>query len=530
MHTGRTGIVKDQCMLRIAKTENGLIRGLPAADPRVTSFKGIPFAAPPTGQNRWRAPQPCADWSGVRDTFEFAPISVQDTPGLGTDIYCREWHVDPEIPMSEDCLYLNVWTPAKSADEQLPVLVWFFGGGFQWGYTAEMEFDGERIARRGVVVVSVNYRLAALGFLAHPEITESQPDAPANFGSLDQQAGLRWVVRNISAFGGDPGKITIAGQSAGGMSVMSQMACKANEGLFQRAVVMSGMFRSPYTKDPFVVPKTLSEAERVGGDFFEFLGVHSLSEARELDAFYIRDQYAEYAKNHPRCAIVVDGRFCVEDPYTAFMHGRRARVPVMAGNTEDEFFGDIDARDEEQLKDRAREIFVDKAGTFLSFNETWVRNDWGYAPVSGIECAVKAAFLAEGRKKDPNPCYYYRFTPEIPGEDRPGTFHSVDLWFFFETLSKSTRPYRGKHYDLARQMCDYLANFIKIGDPNGKADDGRDLPIWTPFTATNRAEMVFRDEGPVPSTENDPFVRFLTEHVYRENTGEEFKNDSNPSI
>lgn len=508
-------------MLRIIKTENGLVRGLPAADPRVTAFKGIPFAAPPTGQNRWRAPQPCADWDGVREAFTFAPISVQDTPGVGTDIYCREWHVDPEIPMSEDCLYLNVWTPAKSAHEHLPVLVWFFGGGFQWGYTSEMEFDGERIARRGVVVVSVNYRLAALGFLAHPEITKSQPDAPTNFGSLDQQAGLLWVVRNISAFGGDPGKITIAGQSAGGMSVISQMVNKANEGFFQRAIVMSGMLRSPYTNDPFVIPKTLSEAERAGVGFFEFLGVHSLAEARELDAIYIRDQYAKYVKNHPWFGIVVDGRFCSEDPYVALINGRRARVPLMAGNTGDEFLWGIVAQDEEELKDRVRAIFGDMAGTFLSYEETRVRSEAGYAPVSGIECAVKAVFLAEGSKNDPNPCYYYRFTPEIPGDDRPGTFHSVDLWFFFETLAKSTRPYRGKHYDLARQMCDYWANFIKTGDPNGKTDDGGDLPVWASYTGANRAEMVFRDEGPVPSTENDPFVRFLTGHIYRENTGEE---------
>ncbi|MCR5806541.1 MAG: carboxylesterase family protein, partial [Oscillospiraceae bacterium] len=129
-------------MIRTAMTENGAVRGLPAADPRITSFKGIPFAQPPVGQDRWRAPQPCDDWEGIRDCFEFAPISVQDTPGIGDDIYCREWHVDPGIPMDEDCLYLNIWTNAKDAGERLPVLVWYFGGAFQWGYTAEMEFDG----------------------------------------------------------------------------------------------------------------------------------------------------------------------------------------------------------------------------------------------------------------------------------------------------------------------------------------------------------------------------------------------------
>ncbi len=202
-------------MIREAKTENGWVRGIEAADPRITVFKGIPFAAPPIGENRWRAPQPAADWEGIRDAFRFAPISMQSTPGLGTDVYCKEWHVDPEIPMDEDCLYLNVWTSAKSVDEKQPVLVWYFGGGLQWGYPSEMEFDGERLAKRGVVVVTVNYRINCFGFLAHKELTKEAPEAPTNFGNLDQQAGLRWVVRNIASFGGDPEQITIAGQSAG---------------------------------------------------------------------------------------------------------------------------------------------------------------------------------------------------------------------------------------------------------------------------------------------------------------------------
>ena len=191
-------------MIREAKTENGWVRGIEAADPRITVFKGIPFAAPPIGENRWRAPQPAADWEGVRDASRFAPISMQSIPGLGTDVYCKEWHVDPEIPMDEDCLYLNVWTSAKTVDEKQPVLVWYFGGGLQWGYPSEMEFDGERLAKRGVVVVTVNYRINCFGFLAHKDLTKEAPEAPTNFGNLDQQAGLRWVVRNIASFGGDP--------------------------------------------------------------------------------------------------------------------------------------------------------------------------------------------------------------------------------------------------------------------------------------------------------------------------------------
>lgn len=228
-------------MLRVVKTENGIVRGIEAADPRITSFKGIPYAAPPVGHNRWRAPQPCADWEGELEAYRYAPISVQDTPGIGDNLYNREWHVDSDILMDENCLYLNVWTPANSSDEKLPVVVWYFGGGLQWGYPSEMEFDGERVARRGIVVVTVNYRLGVFGFLAHPEITKESPEAPANFGSLDQQAGLRWVARNIAAFGGDPDNITIAGQSAGGGSVLTQMTCPDNYGLIKKAIIQSAM-------------------------------------------------------------------------------------------------------------------------------------------------------------------------------------------------------------------------------------------------------------------------------------------------
>lgn len=324
-------------MLRTVRTENGWVKGIEAADPRITAFKGIPFAAPPVGENRWRAPQPCEDWDGVRECYRFAPISMQSVPGIGDNVYIREWHVDPEIAMDEDCLYLNVWTGAKEVTEKQPVLVWFFGGGLQCGYPAEMEFDGERIARRGVVVVTVNYRVNVFGFLAHPQLTEEQPDAPTNFGSLDQQAALRWVQRNIAFFGGDPGNVTIAGQSAGGGSVMSQMACMDNEGLFHRAVVMSAMIRSPYQVGGIGVPEELWHAEGNGQNFLSFLGCSTIEQARKLDAATIRDKYEEYTKIFPAMFTVLDHKFCVGDPMVLFMEGKHVNVPVMSGNTSDEF-------------------------------------------------------------------------------------------------------------------------------------------------------------------------------------------------
>ena len=439
-------------MLREVTVENGKLKGMPGSDPRITAFRGVPFAAPPVGKNRWRAPQPAADWEGTREAYLFAPISVQDTPALGDDIYCREWHVDSEIPMGEDCLYLNVWTPAKSADEHLPVLVWIFGGGFQWGYTAEMEFEGERLASRGIIVVSVNYRLGAFGFLAHPEITKEAPDAPGNFGLLDQQAGLMWVKRNIAAFGGDPDRITIAGQSAGGASVMAQLTSKANGDLIKGAAVLSGMIRNPKRDADMFVPATLSKAEKKGEDFFAFLGVDSLEKARELDAFTIRDRYAVYRNDHPFFVPILDGKLVTEDPMQLFLRGERTPVPVMAGYTSNEFIFD---------------------------------------GVNIVEASVKGAFDEAEKNGDKSAHYCYRFDPDMPGWDDPGCFHSSDLWFFFETLGKCWRPFRGRHYDLARLMSNYLADFVKTGDPNGKDDDGEPMPAWKPYVSADHFEMQF---------------------------------------
>lgn len=503
-------------MLRTAKTENGLVRGLPAADPRVTSFKGIPFAAPPVGENRWKVPQPCKNWEGTLDAYRFAPISVQDTPGLGTDIYCREWHVDPEIPMSEDCLYLNVWTNAKTTGDKLPVLVWFFGGAFQWGYPSEMEFDGERIARRGVIVVTVNYRLNVFGFLAHPELTKEQPDAPANFGLLDQQAGIKWVIRNIKEFGGDPENITIAGQSAGGGSVMAQLTSPSGKGLFQKAIVMSGIIRSPYGPSPIAPPLPLHAAEEQGRMFLEFAGISGLAEARKLDASYLLQKYNEFAAVHSRMYTVQDGVFCVGDPLALYAANRHAGVPVMAGNTSNEFLSFLPAADETELKEQAAALFGSRAEEFLAFPEASVRyGDHGYAPVSGIECKIKDLFLQNQKNGNKENCYYYRFDADIPGWDNPGNFHSVELWFFFETLAKCWRPFEGRHYDLARHMCNYMTNFIKTGNPNGADHNGNPMPEWNSYTKEHPAEMTFRTDGLVTGERQEsPFISFLMEQVH----------------
>jgi Carboxylesterase type B len=411
-------------MLRQVKTENGLVRGIEAADPRITAFKGVPFAAPPTGRNRWRAPQPCESWAGVRDCSRFAPISMQWIPGLGDDIYCREWHVDPEIPMGEDCLYLNIWTRAKKADEKMPVLVWFFGGGLQCGYPAEMEFDGERIARRGIVVVTVNYRVGALGFLTHPQLSREQPDAPANFGNLDQQAGLRWVRRNIAAFGGDPDRVTIAGQSAGGGSVMSQLACKANKGLFSGAVVMSAMIFDPYLRREVGRPETLAQAEKKGEDFFAWLGVKNLEEARAMDAVTLQRSYDEIYGNAMCLSSPCRTTFCTGDPIALYRRGECVDVVMMAGNTADEFLNTIEAKNEAGLKAEAARASGTKQGKFLALPESHGKTAQGYGAVSGIECTVKGVLGDVAKNGKKGYCYCSRRTcpaGTIPAPSIPRT-------------------------------------------------------------------------------------------------------------
>lgn len=502
-------------MLREVTTKYGRIKGLPAADPRITSFKGIPFAVPPVGEMRWHAPEPCAPWEGVLEAYAFKAISVQDRPALGTDIYCREWHVDPDVEINEDCLYLNVWTPAKKTDEKLPVLVWYFGGGLQWGYPSEMEFDGERLARRGIIVVTVNYRLNVFGFLAHPEITKENPDKPSNFGYLDQQLGTRWVKENIAAFGGDPDNITIAGQSAGGGSVMCQITNPANEGLFQKAIVMSGVIGSPYQGGKDFPPLlTLEKGEQFGTEFFEFLGVKSLSEARKLDQDTILSKYNEFSRTHGRLFGICDNKFIFGEAAALAQNGKVLDVPIMAGNTQDEFPNFIAAADESELELKASELFGENAGGFLAFPEAHNNIGGKFAPVNGIELSVKAIFEQRKKYGSKNNFYYYRFNPDIPGEDNPGTFHSCDLWFFFETLAKCSRPYVGRHYDLARHMANYWANYIKTGNPNGVDADGTAMTEWMPYTEEDCLEMEFTGHGSVlKREEHHEFKTFLKEAI-----------------
>ena len=477
-------------MLRETFTENGRVRGVVATDARITVYKGIPFAADTGGKNRWRPPQPAENWEGVRDCSEFGPIPMQRIPGQDPNaFYSKEWHVDPEVPMGEDCLRANIWTPAKFADEKLPVMVWIFGGGLQEGYPHEMEFDGERIASRGVILVSIGYRVNVFGLLCHPEITAENPEAPANLAFQDQAAGIAWVKRNIAYFGGDPDNITIFGQSAGGESVLAQMVSPKTKGLFQKGIVESIGGMCPTIPPMMALPlNTLEEQEKKGVEFFNKLGVHSLEEARQLDATYIRDKF--YEEFHFWGA-VIDGQFLTKtlDEYVA---DNDIHVDsFMIGNTTDEFLVSIDGTEDADV-----DAWIDKSfGEYASEYRRIVKSMPGNYRTNATvhQMWLGNQMLCELCAEQGRHFYSYVFGPTIPGDDA-GAFHSCDLWFQFETLMKCWRPFDGHHFDLARKMCNYWTNFAKTGDPNGTDKDGTPMPEWTPYTKEHPYSIQFFDD------------------------------------
>jgi len=486
-------------MLRVAKTENGYVRGIAAADPRITAYKGIPYAKAPVGELRFRAPLPADSWEGIRDCKEFGPIPMQDVPGGNpNDFYAKEWHVDPDTPMSEDCLYLNVWTPAKHPEEKLPVFVWIFGGAFQGGYSSEMEFDGERMARRGIVVVSMNYRVNIFGLLAHKELSDENPNGPStNFGLLDQRAALLWVQRNIAAFGGDPNNVTIGGQSAGAGCVLNHIVSPLTDGLFNKAIMQSG---GGLRTKVFLPSKNKQEAEQLGEEFFKFAGIKSLSDARAMDAKELFNYYVSFREKHGFTCFqpCVDGYYLQEDPSEAVIHGKHKDIPYMLGQTSGEQFGipnnleDFTQSIRRRYPQEADRILAAANVTTVETMQELFRSD-----AFNIRTLANVLFCKTQlmQKRNTHPTYLYYFAPTtIPG-DNAGAFHSSELWFMFETLAKSTRPFNGKHYDLAHDMCNYWTNFIKNGDPNGVRADGSPMVKWNPFTEAETGMLCLNEDN-----------------------------------
>lgn len=494
-----------------------MVRGLPAADPRIISYKGIPYAEPPVGKLRWRAPIAHHGWDGVRDCFNFSPIPLQTNPCIGTEnIYTKEWNVDPTIPMDEDCLTLNIWTPAKDVNERLPVYFWIYGGALQWGNSAEMEFDGERIARRGIVVVTINYRLNVFGFFSSDQKDKDGNIVEKNIGNRDQAFALKWVYENIANFGGDPEHIVIGGQSAGGGSVMTQLNYPENKKYIKGAVVESGYFKTPY-EDRFNFP--VDVAEKQSEEFLSHLGVKTIDEARELSWETVRDGNDSFG----RMWFGLKGNdFTRESVEKAIEQKTFIDVPMFHGWTDSEFseMGDMPAFSLKEFVEKAREVYGDRADEFLNL----VQTDHGIqamqekAHFNAVE--LGNIFFTKLRKKAgyKSPSWIYEFGPYMPGGDNPGAFHSSDLWFFFETLAKCWRPFVGKDYDLSRKMCNYLCNFIKNLDPNGKDTDydGTELPEWKSYSEETPEIMQFKTQPEVEVRPLSSLTKFYLEELEKQ--------------
>jgi para-nitrobenzyl esterase len=477
------------------KTEAGFVQGQHDPATGITAFKGIPFAAPPVGDLRWRAPQPAAAWEGVKECTRFAASAMQNTP-RPFSMWTQEF-IAPAEPLSEDCLYLNVWTGAASAAEKRPVIVYIYGGGFSSGSGAVPIYDGEELAKKGVVFLTVNYRVGVFGFLAHPELTaEAEHAASGNYGLLDQIAALEWVQRDIEAFGGDPDNVTIAGQSAGAFSVNFLVASPLTRGLIHRAIAESGGAVLPTSRFAEAVP--LADAEAAGTAFAESLNASSLAELRKLPADTL------LAANGPGRPIV-DGYVIQEPVYDCLAAGRQNDVPLLLGWNEDEGFGpavstvaEFRAGVEEQFGAAADTLFaLLPATTDTAARVAQAR--WSGLQIFGVQ---SYAWMTLQNRTGTADVYLYHFERDLPyaeGMQDYGAFHTGEVPYAYNNLKMSPRPWEAVDHALADQMSDYWVNFARTGDPNGA-----DLPAWPACTSARPQAMIFDSEvrsQPLPDAE-----------------------------
>ncbi len=451
------------------RVESGALLGVPGEDPSVEVFKGVPFAAPPLGALRFRPPQAPAAWSGVRKAAEFSASCVQ---ALRRSLlpWTEEYMLRNDV--SEDCLALNVWRPRAPAQRPLPVFVYVHGGAYDSGSGEVLIYDGEALARRGVIVVTINYRLGVFGFLAHPELSAESPESSSgNYGLLDQIAALHWVQRNIAAFGGDPGRVTVGGQSAGAGSVHLLTASPLARGSFRAAITQSGAW------DRRRLLPTLQEAEIVGQRFAAAGGAVTAEELRALPA---ADLYAAYESSGVKFRPIVDGWVVPRQVATAYEKRQQIDVPLLVGLMADERSSrdGYDGTSLDSFRESARAQYGDRAGSVLALypatsdaeakeaqKRLW--RDEGLAALRDWRLTHDGA----GKSKS----FGYLFERAIPWPEHPRyrAFHSGELPYVFDNLDKLQRPWQPLDRSLADAAASYWVNFIATANPNG---DG--LPEW----------------------------------------------------
>jgi len=469
------------------KTTAGSVRGATSPDGRIRIFKGIPYAAPTGGPSRWKEPQKPTPWSGVKDATDFGPPCMQG-PVFDDIKFPR--------PASEDCLSVNVWTPATAAGDRLPVMVWIHGGGFQAGGGAEPRHDGTAFARKGVVLVSLNYRLGIFGFFAHPELTrESGRTSSGNYGLMDQIAALAWVKDNIAAFGGNPDNVTIFGESAGSFSVSALMASPVAQGLFQKAIGESGAY---FANGPLpLLPRPAAEEQ--GAKFGSSIGADSLAALRAKSG---DDLLKAALAAHPWFVPDIDGYVLTEQVADTYAAGHQAHVPLLAGWNADETRAQVVLAKEKttaaSFTADVRKRFGDRADAILKV----------YPATSDAEALESAAalasdgFIGHGTWKwietqvrtGGAPVYRYSFDRKIPIEPDTkvmgvsvtsrdiGARHAGEIEYVFGALDTRPKvPWEAGDRRLSDQMTSYWANFARSGDPNGPG-----LPTWPRYDAESR--------------------------------------------
>jgi para-nitrobenzyl esterase len=463
-----TGVLR-AAIAQPVQVEGGAIAGVAGQDPSILAFKGIPFAAPPVGDLRWREPKPAGSWHAVRSAGEFGSSCVQ-TIHNSFGPWTSEFMTHNQV--SEDCLYLNVWTGAKSASEKRPVFVYVYGGGFNSGSGAVPLYDGEGLAKKGLVVVTFNYRVGLFGFLALPELTRESPHkASGNYGLLDQVAALRWVHKNISQFGGDPERVTVGGQSAGAISVHDLTASPLAKGLFHGAIMQSGGSAIGHMGIT-IVPKTRAEAEADGEKFMRAQGAATLVELRAI-------RWQTLAKIEPglRFVPIVDGYVLAAPVPKILSEGRQNDVVSLTGINTGELQGLAGPQDTpttvEAYQQQAKKRFGDRADEFLKLypaaSESQIKSALRESARDGNVAALYLWAQVRARTSK-TPVYEYLWNHALPGPDaaRYGAFHSSELPYVFNTLNMSDRPFTAQDHEIAEVMSSYWANFVTRGDPNGK--------------------------------------------------------------
>ena len=425
--------------------EGGKIKGVNTSCKDVVVYKGIPYAAPPVGDLRWKKPQAVKPWKGVRVCDKFGAASLQEGLPKGSPYWIEFYQGEPP-KYSEDCLYLNVWAPAKAAASPLPVMVWIHGGSFTHGYGHEIEFGGEKYAQKGVILVTINYRVGMCGFLTHPLLkAENGGKGSGNYGLFDQLAALKWVKKNIAQFGGDPDNVTVFGQSAGAGSVQALISSPLAKGYINRAIIQSGGGLGG-----LVNPRAYDEAEKAGKELWDEAGVTTLEQMRKVPGSEFKTLLEKYEKKQKQnmrgpYSVCVDGELLTDTYEHVAKAGNELDIPYMIGYCSGDMVPDM----------------MKKAA------EGW-------------------ALLQEeqGRK----PTYIYCFSRNLPDDGSfsdpqknmvplKGSFHSSELWYMFGTLDRCWRPMEKVDYELSDIMVSYWTNFAKTGNPNGNG-----LPAWDAYT------------------------------------------------